>query len=73
MYNISRTTKIEERVPKRAENDPIKMGEHILENSASEKYLGDKIHEDGTAPSITETINGTMPAAIAIKKNYKHL
>ena len=27
---------------KEAEQDPIRMGEHMLENSASEKYLGDK-------------------------------
>ena len=29
---------------KSAEKNPIKMGEHILENLASEKYLGDKIN-----------------------------
>ena len=45
----------------RAERNPIKMGYHILENSAAEKYLGDKIHEDGTTASITETIKGRMP------------
>ena len=36
------------------------MGDHILENSTEEKYLGHKIHEDGTAASIAETIKGGM-------------
>ena len=52
-----------------AEKNPIQMGDHILEYSASEKYLGDKIHEDGTAKS-------RMPTAIAkIKEDetLKHL
>ena len=40
---------------KRAEKNPIKMGDYILENFASEKYLGDKIHEHRTAAGITET------------------
>ena len=45
------------------------MGAHILEHSASEKYLGDKIHEDRIAASITETIKGRMPLAIALSKS----
>ena len=31
---------------KEAEQNPIRMGDHVLENSASEKYLGDKINEN---------------------------
>ena len=41
---------------KEPENNPIKMGQHNLENSESEKYLGNQIQEDGTAASITETL-----------------
>ena len=39
---------------KEAEKNPIKMGDHELEISASEKYLGDTINENGTAASIIE-------------------
>ena len=41
------------------------MGEHVLENSASEKYLGDKINQNGTAASIMETIESRQPLAVA--------
>ena len=40
---------------KEAEDNPIKMGETIIENSKSKKYLGDQIYEDGTVASIDET------------------
>ena len=36
----------------------------IIENSKSEKYLGDQIHEDGCAASITATLDGRIPSAI---------
>ena len=36
---------------------PMKMGETIIENSVSEDYLGDGIHEKGCEESITITIN----------------
>ena len=48
-----------------AEQNTIRMGDHVLENSASEKYLGDKINKNGTAASITETIESRLPAAMA--------
>ena len=38
------------------EANPICIGEHVMENYASENYLGGKINENGTAASITETI-----------------
>ena len=31
---------------KEVEDNPMKMGETIIENSKAEKYLGDRIHED---------------------------
>ena len=40
------------------------MGDYTLENSATEKYLGDKINENGTGASITETIENRLSAAI---------
>ena len=40
------------------------MGDMIIENSKSEKYLGDQIHEDGCAASITATLDGRIPSAI---------
>ena len=36
---------------------------HILENWTAEKYLGDKIHKDGAAASITDTLNNRIPIA----------
>ena len=39
------------------------MGTHTLENSKSKKYLGDQIHEDLTAVSISETLNNEIPLA----------
>ena len=42
---------------KEAESNPILMGDYKLENLASEKYLGDRINENGTAASIKETMD----------------
>ena len=47
------------------------MGQHNLKNLKSEKHLGDQIHEDGTAASITETLNNRI--ALAKKKCGKIL
>ena len=49
---------------KEAEANPIKMGDTIIENSKSEKYLGDQIHEGGTSASITATLDSRIPTAI---------
>ena len=54
-----------EKCLKETEKNAIKIGNHVLENSASEKYLGDKINKNGTAASITETIESKLPAATA--------
>ena len=51
-------------VLKDAEINPIMMGDTVIENSKSEKYLGDQIHEDGCEASITATLNGRIPSAI---------
>ena len=48
---------------KEAEANPIKIGETIIENSRTEKNLGDQIHEDGTAASIHETLSNIIPIA----------
>ena len=45
---------------KDAESNPIKMGTHTLENLKSKKYLGDQIHEDGTAACISEKLNNRI-------------
>ena len=50
---------------KEVESNPILMGEQMQENSASEKYLGDRINEQCTAASIMETIDSRLPIAIA--------
>ena len=55
-------------MPKLSIKEPNTNEDHHLENSTAEKYLGDKIHKDGTAVSITETIKSRMPAAIAKSK-----
>ena len=41
---------------KEAAANPIMVGDMIIANSKSEKYLGDHIHEDGCAASITATL-----------------
>ena len=55
----SRTEKLKE-----AEANPIMMGDTIIENSISEKYLGDQIHEGGCAASISATLDSRIPEAI---------
>ena len=40
------------------------MGDTIIENSKLKKYLGNQIHEDGCAASITATLDGRIPIAI---------
>ena len=49
---------------KDAEANPIMMGDMIIDNSKSEKYLGDQVYEDGCAASITATLDGRIPFAI---------
>ena len=49
---------------KEAADNPIMMGDMIIENSKSEKYLGDQIHEDGCAASITATMDWRISIAI---------
>ena len=48
---------------KEAENNSIRVGDHILKSSTAERYLGDRIHEDGTAASIADTLNNRIPLA----------
>ena len=58
---------------KEAELNPIMMGTTVIENSISEKYLGDQIHEDGCEASITATLNGRIPGAIEVEYDRNHL
>ena len=46
---------------KESEVNPMKMGEIIIENSHSEKYLGNQIYEDRTAASINKTLKIEYP------------
>ena len=46
---------------KESEANPIKMWETIIKSSRTDKYLGDQIHEDGTASNIHETLNNIFP------------
>ena len=48
-------------MPKRSRIKPYTMGDHNLENSASERYLVDRINKNGTAASITEQTNNRIP------------
>ena len=41
--------------------NPIRMGREVTEDSVSEKYLGDWIHQKGTTMSVSETINKRIP------------
>ena len=49
---------------KEAADNPIMMGDMIIENSKSEKYLSDQILEDGSEAIITATLDGRIPSAI---------
>ena len=40
------------------------MGDTIIENSKSDKYLGDQIHEGGIAASIYATLESRIPTAV---------
>ena len=46
---------------KDAKSNTIKMDNHTLENPKSLKYLGNQIHEDGTAATISETLTNRIP------------
>ena len=46
---------------KDAESNPILIGDQKVDNSASKKYLEDRINEKGTAASITKTIDNRIP------------
>ena len=59
-YLLLGNTKAKNRMRKELEKCPMKMGEEIIENSITEKYLGDMIHEKGCKESITATINERM-------------
>ena len=56
-YVVIGTPELRIKLLKEAEKDPIMMGEHKLESSKSEKYLGDWINEEGTSASISDTMN----------------
>ena len=48
------------------------MGTTVIENSKSEKYLGDQIHEDGCEASITATLNGRIQGAMEAADDIIH-
>ena len=68
-YVIIGTQKSRTEMLKDAEVNPVMMGETVIENSKSEKYLGDQIHEDGCAASIAATINGRIKGAREAARN----
>ena len=63
-YVVVGSQKSRTEILKEAEINPIMMGTMVIENSKSEKYLGDQIHEDGCEASITATLDGRIPGAI---------
>ena len=54
-YVVIGSQKSRTEILKEAEINPIMMGTMVIENSQSEKYLGDQIHEDGCEASMTAT------------------
>ena len=48
-----------------AQHNPVMMGNHIMEESPEEKYLGDMIHTDGLAASILSTVNKRLSVLIS--------
>ena len=63
-YIVLGTTKFRQSVLKDTKENPMKMGGMIIESSNKEKYLGDYIHEDGCAASISETIKRRIAGLI---------
>ena len=57
-----------EKLLKEIKENPILMGNQIVGESASEKYLGDWISQYGTAISISETIKKRLPIAVETTK-----
>ena len=64
LFVVIRSQKSRTEILKKAAANPIMMGDMMIENSKSERNLGDKIHEDGCAASITATLDGRIPSAI---------
>ena len=52
----SKNKKDREKILREIKENPMRMGNSIIENSQEEKYLGDEISEDGCVASISETI-----------------
>ena len=63
-YVIIGTPKSRTEILKEAEANQILMGDTIIKNSKSEKYLGDQIHEGGFAASISATLDSKIPTAL---------
>ena len=57
-----------EKLLKEIKENPIRMGNQIVGESVSEKYLGDWISQYGTARSISETIKKRLPIAMETTK-----
>ena len=58
------TEEAREKCLKEAKEKPILMGEHTVGNSASDKYQGDRITQNGTASCITKTIQKRLSSAL---------
>ena len=63
-FAVIRTPESRTEILKESEANPIMMGDTIIENSKSKKNLGDQIHEDGCAASISATLDSRIPIAI---------
>ena len=65
MYSLEEKSSRKKRKRLEAQNNPVMKGNHIMEESPEEKYLGDMIHTDGLAASILSTVNKCLGVLIS--------
>ena len=58
-----------EEMLKNIKQNPIRMGGEVTEDSVSEKYLGDWIHQERTTMSVSETIR-IYTEQVRLQKTY---
>ena len=56
-YVLLGSKEFKERTRREAKEAPVMMGNHIMEESPEEKYLGDMVHTYGLLASIPSTVN----------------
>ena len=56
VYMVYGSSKYKKEVDEQLKEDPLMLGDIVLKNVKSQKYLGDILHEDGLAASVAATV-----------------